>query len=192
MTLNEKIAQLRKAESLSQEALAEKINVSRQAVSRWESGTAMPDASNILQLSKLFRVSADYLLNDEYEKADNAAAFKETKSQGKELAVKIIGICVAVLGLIGNLTIYIVSRFIRVPVPYIYYVDGVKWYRWGTLTGYSYKYFVQRHSLEFLTVLFWILAIAGIVAVFVPKEKFIMLTEKVKAFVKSKLVHKKR
>lgn len=67
MKLSEKIISLRKNCGYSQEELAEKLNISRQAVSRWESGTAMPDANNILQISKLFGVTADYLLNDEYQ-----------------------------------------------------------------------------------------------------------------------------
>lgn len=66
MKLCEKIVTLRKAKGMSQENLAEKLNVSRQAVSRWEVGSAMPDAANLLQISKLFGVTADYLLNDEY------------------------------------------------------------------------------------------------------------------------------
>ncbi len=67
MNLSEKIVDLRKKEGISQEMLAEKLNVSRQAVSRWEQGAALPDALNILRLSKLFGVTADYLLNDNYE-----------------------------------------------------------------------------------------------------------------------------
>jgi len=67
MKLSEKIAALRKKHNLSQEELAEKLYVSRQAVSRWESGSAMPDAANLLQLSKLFHVTTDYLLYDDYE-----------------------------------------------------------------------------------------------------------------------------
>ena len=54
MKLSDKLVGLRKSAGMSQEELAEKLNVSRQAVSRWEMGTAMPDAVNILQLSKLF------------------------------------------------------------------------------------------------------------------------------------------
>ena len=68
MTLGERIKEFRHMEGLSQEGLAEKLNVSRQAISRWEGTTAQPDAANILQLSKLFGVTTDYLLNDEYEK----------------------------------------------------------------------------------------------------------------------------
>ena len=54
MTLSEKILDLRKQQGMSQENLAEKLGVSRQAVSRWEVGSALPDASNIRQLSRLF------------------------------------------------------------------------------------------------------------------------------------------
>ena len=64
MNLSEKLLALRKARTMSQEELAERLDVSRQAISRWEQGTAMPDAANLLQLSRLFGVSVDYLLND--------------------------------------------------------------------------------------------------------------------------------
>lgn len=64
MKLSGKIIGLRKSNGMLQEDLAEKLNISRQAISRWESGTAMPDASNILQLSKLFGVTTDYLLKN--------------------------------------------------------------------------------------------------------------------------------
>lgn len=67
MTLAEKLLQLRKKAGLSQEELAAQLHVSRQAVSRWELGTAMPDAPNLLQLSKLFGVTTDWLLHDEWE-----------------------------------------------------------------------------------------------------------------------------
>ena len=78
MKLSEKIVKLRKTNGWSQELLAEKLDVSRQAVSRWEGGTAQPDASNILQLSKLFKVTADYLLNDEYESDEDSPRLKES------------------------------------------------------------------------------------------------------------------
>ena len=75
----EKIVQLRKQHGLSQENLAEKLSVSRQSVSRWEMGTAMPDASNILQLSKLFDVTTDYLLNDDYDSDEDLPKVKKVK-----------------------------------------------------------------------------------------------------------------
>ncbi len=79
MKLAEKIVTLRKQKGYSQEELAEKLNVSRQAVSRWEMDTALPDATNILQLSKLFEVSTDYLLNEEYQSDQDIPAVKHHK-----------------------------------------------------------------------------------------------------------------
>lgn len=67
MTLHEKIYILRKKNGLSQEALAESLGVSRQSVSKWETGEATPEVSKLLSLSKLFGVTTDYLLNDETE-----------------------------------------------------------------------------------------------------------------------------
>ncbi len=62
MAISEKILNLRKDRGLSQEAFAEMLGVSRQSVSRWESGAAVPDIDKILLLSELFGVSTDYLL----------------------------------------------------------------------------------------------------------------------------------
>lgn len=64
MKLGQKIAGLRKKSSLSQEALAEKMNVSRQAVSKWESNQSIPDIEKIVDLSELFEVTTDYLLKN--------------------------------------------------------------------------------------------------------------------------------
>ena len=76
MILADKIIRMRKKNGWSQEELAEKMNVSRQAVSKWESAHAIPDLEKILQLGALFGVTTDYLLKDELEDeefCDNAA-----------------------------------------------------------------------------------------------------------------------
>lgn len=67
MILADKIVKLRKRNGWSQEELANKIDVSRQAVSKWESASAIPSLEKILQLSELFGVTSDYLLKDEIE-----------------------------------------------------------------------------------------------------------------------------
>lgn len=64
MKLEEKLVSLRKAKGLSQMKLAEKMNVSRQAISRWETGAAIPSSENLKYLSDLYSVSLDYLLSD--------------------------------------------------------------------------------------------------------------------------------
>lgn len=67
MILADKIIQLRKKNSWSQEELAELMGVSRQAVCKWEGAQSIPDINRLIQLSKLFNVSIDYLLKDEIE-----------------------------------------------------------------------------------------------------------------------------
>ena len=64
MTFSDKLIALRKKAGWSQEKLAERLNVSRQSVSKWESAQSMPDIDKILQLSSLFSVTTDCLLKD--------------------------------------------------------------------------------------------------------------------------------
>lgn len=79
MNLSDKIVELRKKNGFSQEDLADELQVSRQAVSRWEQGTADPSSSNILELSKLFNVTTDYLLNDDYYGDEDLPKIKEIR-----------------------------------------------------------------------------------------------------------------
>ena len=65
MTMGEKIQDLRRRSGMSQDALAEQLGVSRQAVSKWERDEAVPEADKIVGLAKVFHVSTDYLLMDE-------------------------------------------------------------------------------------------------------------------------------
>lgn len=66
MKFEEKLMALRKKAGMSQEDLADRLSVSRQAISRWELGSTLPDAPNLLKISDLFGVSVDYLLRDDY------------------------------------------------------------------------------------------------------------------------------
>ncbi|MDM0469738.1 helix-turn-helix transcriptional regulator [Clostridium perfringens] len=62
MKLAEKLQLMRKREGLSQEDLAEKLGISRQAVSKWESGQSVPDLNKLIILSELYKVTIDYLV----------------------------------------------------------------------------------------------------------------------------------
>ena len=70
MIFADKLIDLRKKNGWSQEELAEKLNVSRQSVSKWEGAQSVPDMSRIIQLSELFGVSTDYLLKDNLEQTE--------------------------------------------------------------------------------------------------------------------------
>lgn len=65
MIFSEKLQLIRKSKGFTQEELAEKLNVSRQAVAKWESGQVYPDISNLILLSNIFNVTVDYLVRDQ-------------------------------------------------------------------------------------------------------------------------------
>lgn len=69
-TFSEKLLELRRREGLSQEQLADRLGVTRQSVSKWESGTAVPELSKLIALSELFSVSVDYLVKDHLEEPE--------------------------------------------------------------------------------------------------------------------------
>lgn len=86
MILADKIIRLRKKNGWSQEELAEKMNVSRQSVSKWEAAQTTPDLEKILQLSNLFGVTTDYLLKDEIEYEEFTDSTDETPIRRISLA----------------------------------------------------------------------------------------------------------
>lgn len=92
-----RLLQYRKQHNLSQEGLAEKIGVSRQAISKWERAEASPDTDNLILLAKIYGVSLDTLLkgednpddsNAETETADNAQSSENNDSQGNNDSAK--------------------------------------------------------------------------------------------------------
>jgi lactoylglutathione lyase len=89
MDIGKRVQSLRMKSGLSQEALAEKLGVTRQSVSKWELGQALPDTEKIVQISRLFGVSADWLLL--YEGPMLARPNKQTLRFGMYLIVKDFG-----------------------------------------------------------------------------------------------------
>lgn len=101
MTFGEKLQYLRKTKGMSQEQLASIINVSRQAVSKWELNDSLPDVENILQLSKLFEVSIDYLLKDDVESEDSVKIIeKDTNNQNTAYILSIASFAFIAIGLL--------------------------------------------------------------------------------------------
>lgn len=92
MKINEKIYELRKMHHLSQEELADKLNVSRQTVSKWELGESSPDFDKIVPLCEVFNISTEELLRD--RKIEEKESITTTK---KPDVVKAILICVGIL-----------------------------------------------------------------------------------------------
>lgn len=116
--LNERLRQLRKKAGLSQEQLAEALNISRQAVSKWESGVSNPDVQNIVQLGKLYGISTDSILLGESpapetahimpQTADTAPAEEEKPSAQNIFPAN--GFLWAMLGAVIVLVLYLVTN----------------------------------------------------------------------------------
>lgn len=88
MELYEKLYELRRASGMSQEELAEKLGVSRQAVSKWESGATQPELSKLIELSKIYQVSVDALLSLEHakEQQDSSPAAPAAEGAAQDAA----------------------------------------------------------------------------------------------------------
>ena len=103
--LSEKLYKLRKNSGLSQEQLAEKLNVSRQAISKRESGTAVPESEKLVTISNYFGVSVDYLLKDEEEKVNG------TDNSVEEKTKMIAGIIICIVGIVSMIIWGLLSIF---------------------------------------------------------------------------------
>lgn len=91
MKFSEKIMNLRKEKGWSQEEFAQKINVTRQTVSKWELDQTVPDMNKLIEISKLFEISLDELVNN-IETSNSATTYTEsaTEKNNKKIAVKIL------------------------------------------------------------------------------------------------------
>ena len=120
MTFGEKLQALRKSRGWSQEQLAERVAVSRQAVSKWESGAAVADTENVVELSRLFGVSTDYLLHDDYDGDCDIPAVKSReaalkKQKNREMAMMVL-IGVEALGFFWQLMGFLVYNSVLIPL----------------------------------------------------------------------------
>ena len=88
LLIGENIRSFRKKNDLTQEELADRLGVTYQSISRWENGTALPDAQNVLQISKLFGVTTDYLLNDDYTSDKDIPVVKNATQETDNIILK--------------------------------------------------------------------------------------------------------
>ena len=102
MEFNNKLYNLRKQKGLSQEELANRLNVSRQTISKWEVGDSTPDMENLIAISSLFEISLDELVLDKPTVPDEAAPKKaiHLSEDGKKKTKKIVTIIAIAAGVI--------------------------------------------------------------------------------------------
>ena len=104
MNIGEKILQLRKKEGMSQEELAEKLNVTRQTISKWETNQSAPDFEKIIPLCEVFNIKADELLRGEIEEKDQTDDKIIRKKTALKVSISVFLYFLAIIWLISMST----------------------------------------------------------------------------------------
>ena len=182
MTFGKKLQWQRKKNGMSQETLAAELDVSRQAISKWEQDGALPDAVNIIHIARLFGVTTDYLLLDEIDEegvlptVQTEQAESISSAQPAKRYLTILSIIALGFGGLGHFVIYILSRIIKVPIlRKIRLADGTMVYEGGSgVTARNYSAFVSEYKLDMLCTLFTLMIIAGAAYLFWQNRKIIL------------------
>lgn len=133
MDIADRISSIRKSKGMSQEELADKMGVSRQAISKWESGQSYPDMEKLILLSDFFEVTTDYLLKGIEPVAGQAAAVKEKPAAG---IFAIGGTAVNLMGLIVAFTIWYKAQIVdATAIGLIFMVIGCMLYGIGMIVS---------------------------------------------------------
>lgn len=152
MTTGEKILAMRKARGWSQEELAQWTGVSRQAVSRWESDSAMPDSEKLIALCECFGVSADYLLGIASAKGETRVPADSVihTSYKKLTGYQILGTVFAMFGILCRLCLELLGIF----RPHTLFE--------GTRVYHGLQAHIRVHNLQWVMVLVWTMVLLGV------------------------------
>lgn len=153
MNLAEKIQGLRKQQNISQEQLAQMLDVSRQSISKWESDQSVPEIDKIVRLSDIFEVSTDYLLKDiPHEQASKTTVVSNhTPVSPNKKAFITAGTVCTIFSIVSIFGMWILSKIY--PVTMMMYGRQVA----------GLNSFLKSHELLWFFILCCVVALAGIV-----------------------------
>lgn len=163
MKLGEKIQICRKSKGLSQEELASDLGVSRQALSKWECNSSMPDIDKIVALSNYFSVTTDYLLKDEYID-ENVGLSTETKKQSGNIPIAIstaiiaIGLIIA-LAMTNDGTLFFYWKFTSAALGMGIQIAGICIFQ----VLYFRRHFELKNQYLFWSINTWLLSVMPII-----------------------------
>ena len=129
MSFGENLINLRKQKGWSQDDLADNLNLSRQAISKWENETSKPDIDNIKKISKIFSVKIDDLLNNDVVK-DKAVTLNVKKQEKKEKTITIVKCMI-----IAVIILYIINVIFKF-TSLLIIVNGIQ--KYANLSNYHY------------------------------------------------------
>lgn len=149
MTIGKKLKALRRQRGLTQEQLAEKLSVSRQALSKWESDASIPDTENIIRLAQLFDVTTDHLLLD-------APLAPAEPPAPKRRTPRIIGWCTVGFAALNAFVLALLNSFF--PTDYLVPEGGDVY----MIAATGFEGFIRTHNLEWLLIVIVLALLAGI------------------------------
>ena len=122
MKTNEKLKEIRKISGMTQEELADKLNVSRQTISKWEKGLSTPDLEMAIQFCDLFQISLDELLKEEQmeRKLSLEDIMRMNKRNQRQLVLLMSSVFFLLIGLLGLLFVFAI-RYTTLNIEYILY-----------------------------------------------------------------------
>lgn len=158
------ISELRKYNNMTQLELAEKLNYSDKAVSKWERGESIPDISVLLEISKLFSVTLDYLVTDDHEKRESITKEeKKLKEATQRVLVNnrksITGICIQAVWLVAIIVFIPIALFVNhenakwIPFLYAIPLSSIVWLIFNSI------WFNKKKNYFILSIITWSLLI---------------------------------
>ena len=119
-TIGQRISELRKNSSFSQEYVAEKLNVSRQAVSKWEQDLSAPDTYNLIALAELFDVSVEYIATGKVRESVPTSPQTSVPPQKSGITVRqILGLILIPLGILSGILGFLFTKLLIIPSIYL-------------------------------------------------------------------------
>ena len=166
MDISKRIYELRKKKQVSQEELANNLNVSRQAVSKWESNQTLPDLEKVVLMSEFFGVSTDYILTGKDKSGDYVLSTDQ--QMNKNWSAKKLGILVSLVSLICIIILCILGS-----------VKGGDYYEYGdkNIELHGIRGFLATYNLTWLAILLILTVLVGIALILFDKYKRIKTTE---------------
>lgn len=161
--LGDKIQVLRKKSKLTQEKLAEKINVSRQTVYKWEKNEAQPTYDNIQLLCEFFKVEANYFFTDEEINGENFSEIAVTSVNRTTKKLKVLKNSAIILGcIVGVFTLLILVLIVIALTPPTDQIETVN----AVILVYSTEFLAV-----FLTYLICIIAFVSLLTIYIVRKK---------------------
>lgn len=169
MELSEKILQARKALGLSQEQLAEQIGVSRQSISKWETGQSAPELDKLVALSRMFSISTDDLLGNTHPTSEVLPPITSSNNYIQANLLRrlfTLGWLTALVGIIALILEWISLYFIRIAV-----INSAALHGMGFHTDIM--YYAKTPPMSYVIVLTVLLILAGLALVlFILRKTF--------------------